>query len=87
MLVDEVKGLAARCSARGCHRDVSLLLVTDEAVQRGDHLLVHQGIALRVIDAAEAALIWEAFDLAGAAAPDSDQQLNFVNPAVPENAS
>jgi hypothetical protein len=32
-------------------------------------------------------LIWEAFDLAGAAAPDSDQQLNFVNHAVPENAS
>jgi hydrogenase expression/formation protein HypC len=86
MLVEEVEGLGARCSARGCYRNVSLLLVLDDAVRRGDYVLVHQGVALRAIDATEAALIWEAFDLAGAAMP-KDQQVNFVNDSLSENAS
>lgn len=64
MIVETVNGLAARCVARGCHRDVSLLIVADEAIAPGDHLLVHQGLAMRRVDAEEAALIWEAFDLA-----------------------
>jgi len=87
MLVDDVEGLMARCSARGCRREVSLLLIADEPLKPGDHLLVHQGTALRVIDADEAALIWEALDLADAGARAGGEQLNFVNPVLPENAS
>ena len=64
MIVETVNGLAARCVARDCYRDVSLLIVADEAIAPGDHLLVHQGLAMRRVDAEEAALIWEAFDLA-----------------------
>ena len=64
MVVETVNGVIATCVARGCRREVSLMLIGDDAVRPGVHVLVHQNIAMDVIAADQAALIWEAFDAA-----------------------
>ncbi len=69
MRVETRTGASALCAARGWRREVSLLLIGDETVGPGDDVLVHQGFALRRLDAEEAALIWEALDLAAGALP------------------
>lgn len=63
MMVEAVHGAAADCVARDCRRSVSLLLLEPGSVGPGDHVLVHQGMAVRFLDAEEAALIWDAFDM------------------------
>ncbi len=63
MMVEALRGAAADCVARGCRRSVSLLLLEPGSVGVGDHVLVHQGMAVRSLDPEEAALIWVAFDL------------------------
>jgi hydrogenase assembly chaperone HypC/HupF len=68
MLVETVDGLAATCSAGGVTRAV-ILLALEEAPSPGDWLLVQQTFAIRRIDAAEAALIWDALDQALGAEP------------------
>ena len=70
MVVEAVDGVIAACVARGCRRDVSLMLLGENTVEPGAHVLVHQNIAMDVITAEHASLIWEAFDAAlGADAP------------------
>ncbi|MFG1346167.1 HypC/HybG/HupF family hydrogenase formation chaperone [Xanthobacter autotrophicus DSM 431] len=64
MRVEEVHGTFALCSAEGRVERVDLALVPDAA--RGDHVLVFQGAARRLLDADEARLIAEA--LSGVAA-------------------
>lgn len=64
MVVERIDDLLAECVARGCRRRVSLVLLTAENIICGDHVLVHQGLAMRTVSAEEADLIWEAFDLA-----------------------
>jgi hydrogenase assembly chaperone HypC/HupF len=66
MLVETVDGMLAECVARSCKRIVSLVLLDEQDAVCGAHVLVHQGLALRVVSAEEAASIWEAFDLATA---------------------
>ena len=64
MVVEAVDGVVATCVARGCRRQVSLMLLGENAVEPGAHVLVHQNIAMDVITAEHAQLIWEAFDAA-----------------------
>jgi hydrogenase expression/formation protein HypC len=64
MVVEAVNGVSATCVARDCRRQVSLLLVGEDEIAPGMQVLVHQGLALRRIEEDEAALIWQAFDLA-----------------------
>lgn len=64
MRVDEVNGLSAVCSASGRTARVDLSLVPE--ARPGDHVLVFQDTARRLLDADEARLIAEA--LAGVAA-------------------
>lgn len=62
MLVEEVEGLCARCSARGEERRVSLFLLQHETIMPGDHLMVHLGEARARISAGEAAATWALYD-------------------------
>jgi hydrogenase expression/formation protein HypC len=62
MLIVDVHGLSARCEASGIARTVSLLLLQDDPPSPGDHVIVHSGYALQVIDADRAREIrslWE----------------------------
>ena len=61
MLVETVADVTATCEARSVTRAVTLLAL-DEPVAPGDWLLVHQGFAIRKLNAREAALIWDALD-------------------------
>ena len=64
MRVDAVDGYVARCSVKGVSREVNLFLLQDRSVTVGDHVLVHLGYAIQIIDAAEAESTWALFDAA-----------------------
>lgn len=52
----------ARCEAKGIERSVSLMLLEDQDVAVGDHVLVHVGYAIQRLTAEEARSAWEALD-------------------------
>ncbi len=52
----------ARCEAKGIEREVSLFMLQDETVQIGDFVVVHNGYAIQMISAAEAADAWQIYD-------------------------
>lgn len=62
MQVDVVDGFLAQCSAKGVSRTVNLFLIQDCLPKVGEHVLVHLGYALQIIDESEAHRHWEAFD-------------------------
>ncbi len=62
MQVDAIDGFLARCSVKGVSRDVNLFLLQDRPVSVGDHVLVHLGYAIQMLEPAEARRTWEAFD-------------------------
>lgn len=62
MEVIAIDRLIARCSAKGVERDASLLLLQDEGVRIGDHVVVHLGYAIRKVSSEEARAAWELFD-------------------------
>ncbi|MBX9846378.1 MAG: HypC/HybG/HupF family hydrogenase formation chaperone [Xanthobacteraceae bacterium] len=64
MQIDSIDGFLARCSTKGVSRDVNLFLLQDRKVSVGDHVLVHLGYAIEIIDVAEARRYWEVFDAA-----------------------
>jgi len=62
MQITHIDGNIAHCLAKGIERDVSLLLLEDEDIKLGDHVLIHVGYALQKISAAEALSTWELLD-------------------------
>lgn len=62
MQITHINGDTAHCLAKGIERDVSLLLLEDEDIKLGDHVLIHVGYALQKISAAEALSTWELLD-------------------------
>lgn len=62
MKVVEIAGYTARCHAKGVERDVSLFLMQDEPVARGDFVMVHVGYAIQKISETDARSAWELYD-------------------------
>jgi hydrogenase expression/formation protein HypC len=62
MQITHIDGDNAHCVAKGIERDVSLLLLEDEDLKLGDHVLIHVGYALQKISAEEALSTWELLD-------------------------
>lgn len=62
MRVVEVRGFVASCEARGVTREASLWLMQHEAVEPGDHVMVHGGNVLQKMTAEEAAASWAVID-------------------------
>ncbi|MGB5345475.1 MAG: HypC/HybG/HupF family hydrogenase formation chaperone [Woeseia sp.] len=62
MKITAIDGFNCSCEARGIERDVSLFMLQGEALQPGDHVLVHVGYAIQKVSASEAAASWELFD-------------------------
>lgn len=62
MQIVEIDGYNARCTARGVTREVSLLLLQDEALAAGDYVVVNVGHAIHKTTEQEARLTWELLD-------------------------
>ena len=62
MQVKEIDGFMARCEASGVERQVSLFMLSENAVQSGDYVLVHVGYAIQKMTAEEARSAWEFYD-------------------------
>ncbi len=62
MQIVAIDGTTARCEAKGVQRDVSLFLLQDQALQPGDHVLVHVGYAIQKMQPADARSAWEVLD-------------------------
>jgi len=62
MRVDRLDGFLAHCPVKGVSREVNLFLLQDQDVSVGDHVLVHLGYAIQLIDEREAKSTWEVFD-------------------------
>jgi hydrogenase expression/formation protein HypC len=62
MQIIEIDGLVARCTAKGVERDVSLFLVQDETLERGDFVMVHVGYAIQKMTQEDAHSTWELID-------------------------
>ena len=62
MRVDRIEGFLAQCSIKDVSREVNLFLLQDQDVSVGDHVLVHLGYAIQLIDEREAKSTWEVFD-------------------------
>ncbi|MFY9656438.1 MAG: HypC/HybG/HupF family hydrogenase formation chaperone [Methylocystis sp.] len=62
MQIVSVEGHKASCDARGIRRDVSLILLDDQEIAVGDHVLVNVGYALQKVTAAHAKETWDLFD-------------------------
>ncbi len=62
MRVVECDGFVARCEAKGIERTVSLFLLQHEAVEPGDHVMVHVGYAIQKMSEAEAMSAWDLYD-------------------------
>ena len=64
MEVIAVEGFRARCSAQGVEREVSLFLLQDEPIVRGDFVLVHVGYAIQKMAPQQARSAWQLLDQA-----------------------
>ena len=62
MQITKIDGFNAHCVAKGIERDVSLFLLQDEEIKKGDYLLIHVGYAIQRISEAEALSTWELLD-------------------------
>jgi hydrogenase expression/formation protein HypC len=62
MQIMSLSGFAARCEARGVHREVSLFLLELGSVGVGDYVLVHVGYAIQSISPQDADASWALFD-------------------------
>jgi hydrogenase expression/formation protein HypC len=62
MRVKEIDGFMARCEASGVEREVSLFMLSENAVQSGDYVMVHVGYAIQKMTAEEARSAWELYD-------------------------
>lgn len=62
MQIKEIRGLVARCEAKGVERDVGLLFLQHEDLKPGDFLVVDRGNALERISPEDAAAAWAVYD-------------------------
>ena len=62
MKIQSIDGFLCRCEARGIEREVSLFMLQDEAVEPGDHVLVHVGYAIQKVTSQEAEESLRLFD-------------------------
>ncbi len=80
MQVIQVDTYSVRCIARGVEREASLFLFQHEAVNVGDHVLIHMGQVIEKITESEAAASWAAYDEIFAA--EADLMANPPRPGV-----
>jgi len=62
MKITNIDGFQCTCEAKGIEREVSLFMLQHEALEPGDHILVHVGYAIQKVSEQDAADSWALFD-------------------------
>ena len=62
MKITKIDGYQCTCEARGIEREASLFMLQHEALEPGDHILVHVGYAIQKVSRQDAADSWALFD-------------------------
>lgn len=62
MQIKSIEEFSCVCEARGIQREVNLFMMQGEALDVGDHVLVHVGYAIQKVSEDEAAESWQLFD-------------------------
>ena len=62
MKITKIDGYQCTCEAKGIEREVSLFMLQHEALEPGDHILVHVGYAIQKVSKQDAADSWALFD-------------------------
>ncbi len=62
MQILAIEGYAARCTAKGVMREVSLLMLQGDTIAVDDFVMVHAGYALQKMNEQEAHSVWELLD-------------------------
>ncbi len=62
MKITKIEGFQCTCEAKGIEREVSLFMLQHEALELGDHVLVHVGYAIQKVSEQDAADSWALFD-------------------------
>ncbi len=62
MRIKQIDGYIALCEARGVEREASLLLISPEAVQVGDMVMIHRGQVMQKMTESEAQQAWDLYD-------------------------
>jgi hydrogenase expression/formation protein HypC len=62
MKITKIEGFQCTCEAKGIEREVSLFMLQHEALEPGDHILVHVGYAIQKVSEQDAADSWALFD-------------------------
>jgi hydrogenase expression/formation protein HypC len=62
MKITKIEGFQCTCEAKGIEREVSLFMLQHEALEPGDHVLVHVGYAIQKVSEQDAADSWALFD-------------------------
>ena len=62
MQIMEIDGYTARCQAKGVEREISLFMLQDDTISKGDYVMVHVGYAIQKISEQDARSSWELFD-------------------------
>ena len=62
MKITNIDGYQCTCEAKGIEREVSLFMLQHEALEPGDHILVHVGYAIQKVSEQDAADSWALFD-------------------------
>lgn len=62
MQIESIDGVIAQCSAGGIERTINLFLVSDQAIEPGDHVLVHVGYAIQKVTSEQAQTTWESLE-------------------------
>jgi hydrogenase expression/formation protein HypC len=62
MQIKTMDGFNAVCEAKGVEREVCLFMLQGEALEPGDHVLVHVGYAIQKVTSEEAKSTWELLD-------------------------
>lgn len=70
MQITAIDGLVAHCTAKGVQREASLLLLMDQDIAVGEHVVVQLGHAIERISAEDAAIAWALYDEMLAAGAD-----------------
>jgi len=62
MRIKEIDGYNAVCEAKGIERTVSLFMMQDEDIKRGDIVMIHVGYAIQKMTEQEAQSAWEMYE-------------------------
>jgi hydrogenase expression/formation protein HypC len=79
MQIVEIQYPTGIAEAKGVKREIGLQLIPEDAIDIGDHVIVHVGFAIEKVDKQRAAEIWEALEEVLAMIDEEDERARSIN--------